>query len=80
MVHISVVIHPRKTDEGEDLGIHSIFGTSKSVQEADNVWMIQLRENFKIFEIKKNRFDGELGKVALGFDKNSKKFLQLTQN
>jgi twinkle protein len=42
-VHVCVVIHPRKTDEGEDLGLHSIFGTSKSVQEADNVWLIQQR-------------------------------------
>jgi twinkle protein len=41
--------------------------------------MIQHRENFKIFEIKKNRFDGELGKVALGFDRASKRFFQLTQ-
>lgn len=31
-VHISVVIHPKKTEDGEDLGLHSIFGTSKSVQ------------------------------------------------
>lgn len=38
--------------------MHSIFGTSKSIQEADNVWLIQTRENFKIFEVKKNRFDG----------------------
>lgn len=73
-VHVTVVIHPKKVDEGEDLGIHAIFGSSKSVQEADNVWMIQLRDKFKILEIKKNRFDGELGKVAIGFDKGTKSF------
>lgn len=42
-VHVTVVIHPKKVDEGVDLGIHTIFGSSKSVQEADNVWMIQQR-------------------------------------
>lgn len=77
--HVTVVIHPRKTDEGEDLGLHSIFGSSKSVQEADNVWLIQQREGYKIFEVKKNRFDGDLGRVALGFNRTSKKFFELTQ-
>ena len=40
---MTVVIHPKKVDEGEDLGLHSIFGSGKSVQEADNVLMIQQR-------------------------------------
>jgi twinkle protein len=31
-VHIIIVIHPRKTDESEDIGIHSIYGTSKATQ------------------------------------------------
>lgn len=31
-VHIVVVIHPRKTDDNEDIGIHSIYGTSKATQ------------------------------------------------
>ena len=38
------------------------------------MWMIQLRDGFKIFEVKKNRFDGELGKVAIGFNKNTRSF------
>jgi len=42
-VHVVVVIHPRKTEEGEDIGIHSIYGTSKATQEADNIWLIQNR-------------------------------------
>lgn len=42
-VHVVVVIHPRKTDDGEDIGIHSIYGTSKATQEADNIWLIQNR-------------------------------------
>jgi twinkle protein len=31
-VHVVVIIHPRKTEEGEDIGIHSIYGTSKATQ------------------------------------------------
>lgn len=73
-VHIAVVIHPRKTDDNEDIGIHSIYGTSKATQEADNVWIIQNRDGFKIFDIKKNRYDGDVGRVAIGFNKNNKSF------
>ena len=42
--------------------------------------MIQKRQNFRIFDIKKNRFDGDIGKVAIGFDKNTTSFFQLTKN
>jgi twinkle protein len=77
-VHVVVVIHPRKTDDGEDIGIHSIYGTSKSTQEADNIWLIQNRDGFKIFDIRKNRYDGELGRIPLGFNRNTKNFFQLT--
>lgn len=60
-VHMTLVIHPRKVDENDDIGISSIFGTAKATQEADNIFVIQNREKYRIFEIKKNRFDGELG-------------------
>jgi hypothetical protein len=30
-----------------------------------------------VLEIKKNRFDGEIGKAALVFDKTTKRFLEL---
>jgi twinkle protein len=76
-VHIAVVIHPRKTEDNEDIGIHSIYGTSKATQEADNIWVIQNRDGFKIFDIKKNRFDGDVGRVAIGFNKDSKSFFEL---
>jgi twinkle protein len=68
-VHVAIVIHPKKTEEGEDIGIHSIYGTSKATQEADNIWIIQNRDGFKVLEIKKNRYDGELGKIPLGFNR-----------
>ena len=76
-VHIIIVIHPRKTDDSEDIQLHSVYGTSKSTQEADNVWILQKRDNYRIFEIKKNRFDGDVGKVALGYNKKNKNFFQL---
>ena len=76
-VHIAIVIHPRKTEDGEDIGIHSIYGTSKATQEADNIWLIQNREGYKLFDIKKNRYDGELGRIPLGFNRETKRFFQL---
>ena len=77
-VHISLVIHPRKSVENEDLSIASIFGTAKSTQEADNVFILQNRDKFKIMDIKKNRFDGEIGRIPLIFNKTNKRFVELT--
>jgi twinkle protein len=39
-IHLSLVIHPKKVDESEDLNITSVFGTAKATQEADNVFII----------------------------------------
>ena len=39
-IHLTLVIHPRKVDENEDLTIASIFGSAKATQEADNVFII----------------------------------------
>lgn len=77
-VHITLVIHPKKTEENQDLHVSSIFGTSKSTQEADNIIIIQNRNKYKIIDIKKNRFDGEIGKAAVIFDKELKKFYQIS--
>ncbi len=76
-VHISLVIHPKKTDDGEDLNVSSIFGTSKSTQESDNIYILQNRPKFKVFDIKKNRYDGEIGKAPLGFCRKSKRYYPL---
>ena len=77
-VHVTLVIHPRKSDDQGDLNIHDIFGTAKSTQEADNVMIIQNRDRYKVMDVKKNRYDGEIGKVSLWFDKNGKRFEQMT--
>jgi len=44
-VHITLVIHPRKESSGmgrgAGLNVHSVFGSGKATQEADNVLVIQ---------------------------------------
>lgn len=39
--HVTLVIHPRKERDDEDLTTSSIFGGAKASQEADNVFIIQ---------------------------------------
>lgn len=39
--HVTLVIHPRKERDDEDLTTSSIFGGAKATQEADNVLIIQ---------------------------------------
>lgn len=61
-VHITIVIHPKKVQESEDLNITSVFGSAKATQEADNVVIIQNRESYRYLDIKKNRYDGDVGR------------------
>ena len=69
-VHVTLVVHPRKEDDGVTLGMNSISGTAKATQEADTVLILQnLAERGRLIEVKKNRFDGSLGSISLGFDK-----------
>ena len=39
--HVTLVIHPRKERDIDDLTMNSIFGGAKATQEADNVLIIQ---------------------------------------
>lgn len=80
-VHITLVVHPRK-DSGnqEELDIHSIFGSAKVTQEADNVIIIQKTQgNKRYLDIKKNRFDGTLGTIPYKFDRTTNKIRQYTE-
>lgn len=109
-VHITLVIHPRKENDSQVLGVSSIFGGAKATQEADNILIIQkpnvIDENtmltsgggldalrseivrlkaeaetakhdgFNIhehrrIEIKKNRFDGELGVIPFTYNRKT---------
>jgi len=75
-VHISLVVHPRKEDESVRLGISSIYGSAKATQEADTVLILQNQNGQKFLDIRKNRFNGELGPVQIFFDKNSCRYAE----
>mmetsp|Transcript_68417 Transcript_68417/g.190188 ORF Transcript_68417/g.190188 Transcript_68417/m.190188 type:complete len:358 (-) Transcript_68417:362-1435(-) len=66
-VHITLVVHPRKEDEGVRLGLSSVFGSAKATQEADCVLIIQSDGELKYLDVKKNRYDGQLGIVPVHF-------------
>lgn len=74
--HVTLVIHPRKERDTEDLTTSSIFGGAKASQEADNVLIIQDKRltsvrGKKFLQIAKNRYSGDLGIMPLDFDKQS---------
>jgi twinkle protein len=77
-VHLTLVIHPKKIDDDVDLNIASIFGSAKATQEADNIFVLQNRHKYRLMDIRKNRFDGEVGRVGLGFNKETQCFFELT--
>ena len=77
-VHLTLVIHPKKIDDDIDLNIASIFGSAKATQEADNIFVLQNRHKYRLMDIRKNRFDGEVGRVGLGFNKETQCFFELT--
>lgn len=77
-VHITTVIHPKKVDDDSDLNISSVFGSAKATQEADNIFVLQNRHKYRLVDVRKNRFDGELGRIGLGFDKGTLSFFELT--
>nr|CAD7438171.1 unnamed protein product [Timema bartmani] len=74
--HVTLVIHPRKERDTEDLTSSSIFGSAKASQEADNILIIQDKRltslrGKKYLQVAKNRYTGDLGVMALEFDKAS---------
>ena len=74
--HVSLVMHPRKEEDMNELNMNSIFGGAKATQEADNVMILQNKwcptyKCNKFIQVTKNRWDGDLGKVPLWFDKES---------
>lgn len=79
-VHVSLVIHPKKVDDNQDLTINSVFGSAKATQEADNIIILQNRPKYRVIEVRKNRFDGDCGKIPLGFDRDTKRFFELNES
>ena len=66
-VNIILVVHPRKVDDDVPLSLSSISGTAKATQEADAVLILQRLNGKMSLDIKKNRFDGEVGRIPLAF-------------
>ena len=75
-VHVTLVCHPRKEDEGVRLGISSVFGSAKATQEADTVLILQNDGKTKCIEVKKNRYDGTLGMAPLHFQRGSGRYTE----
>ncbi|XP_058462550.1 mitochondrial DNA helicase isoform X1 [Malaya genurostris] len=79
--HVTLVIHPRKERDTEELTTSSIFGGAKASQEADNVLIIQDKRltsvrGKKYLQVAKNRYSGDLGILPLDFDKASLSYAQ----
>lgn len=79
-VHIALVIHPKKVEDDNNLTVGSIFGTAKVTQEADSVLILQKNnvQNYRIMQVKKNRFDGEVGEVSMLFNPENKRYFEIT--
>lgn len=74
-VHITLVVHPRKQQEAAKLSMDSIYGSAKATQEADTVLILQVEQGGKKYvEVKKNRFNGDLGYANLHFDRHSGRY------
>ncbi|KRT85241.1 hypothetical protein AMK59_2460, partial [Oryctes borbonicus] len=79
--HVTLVIHPRKERNDEELTTSSIFGGAKASQEADNILIIQDKRlaslrGKKYLQVAKNRYSGDLGIMPLDFDKSALSYAQ----
>ncbi|VDD83025.1 unnamed protein product [Mesocestoides corti] len=81
--HLTVVVHPRKTDDDHLLTIASLYGGGKISQEADNVLLLQEEVGTavpkKYIQVVKNRYDGTQGKVDLHFNRDRMSFRPSTR-
>lgn len=77
--HVTLVIHPRKERDSEDLTTSSIFGSAKASQEADNVLIIQDK---RLTAVRGKKFlQVSLMKLTRVFDLfNSFVFFQIAKN
>lgn len=77
--HVTLVMHPRKERDREELSTSSIFGGAKASQEADNVLILQDKRLSSIrgrkhLQVAKNRYDGDIGTMPLEFNKENLTF------
>jgi twinkle protein len=75
-VNIILVVHPRKEDDRVALNISSVFGTAKATQEADLVMILQRVDGGAYIDIRKNRYDGQLGKIPVDFNQMTRCFYE----
>jgi len=78
-IHVTLIIHPRKEEDGAALSTSSVFGTAKATQEADNVLIVQKAKQHRYLEVTKNRFSGDLGRVPYRFDQTTCEYIELTE-
>ena len=75
-VHITLVIHPRKEQDGAPLSLASVFGSAKATQEADTVIALQtVDKDRKRLDVLKNRYDGSTDSILLEFDPSSSSYV-----
>jgi twinkle protein len=79
-VNVIVVIHPRKEEEDTKLSLASVFGTGKATQEADIVMILQRVNGVASIDVKKNRYDGELGSVPLAFSRATTSYYEVAKD
>uniref|UniRef100_A0A6I8NFV7 Twinkle mtDNA helicase n=1 Tax=Ornithorhynchus anatinus TaxID=9258 RepID=A0A6I8NFV7_ORNAN len=82
--HVTLVIHPREEDDDRELQAASLSGSSRAIQEADNVLILQDRKlvtgpGKRYLQVAKNRFDGAVGTFPLEFCKTSLTFSPLAK-
>mmetsp|Transcript_12111 Transcript_12111/g.32666 ORF Transcript_12111/g.32666 Transcript_12111/m.32666 type:complete len:94 (+) Transcript_12111:228-509(+) len=49
----------------------------QATQEADNVLILQKGDAYKFIDVKKNRFDGDLGRIPISFRKDAGVYREL---
>ena len=78
-VHVTIVVHPRKEEEGSPLEMSSFYGSAKATQEADTVLILQHNGKSKFVQVKKNRFDGTLGSTPLYYHSSSGRYGEMSE-
>jgi twinkle protein len=79
-IHVILVVHPRKESDQFRLGISSFSGTAKATQDADNVVILQRHQGRHYLDVRKNRYDGDLGVVPLAFQKQTGTLVEVEDN
>eukprot|EP01039_Chlorochromonas_danica_P005868 gene5868-6461_t len=77
-VNVILVVHPRKEEDQAFLGLSSIGGSAKASQEADVVLLLQKSAGNMFLDVRKNRYDGALGRIGMNFDSTHCLFQQTT--